>query len=172
MLFVKVKFPEVYEETKDVVYGYLYYMTKDKSLAEDLSQETFLKIYQNLKKFKGQSSIKTWCLTVARNTFLSFARKKKPVLLEEQYLETIPEYYENIPESNVLKREEAERIAEVLAMLRADDRTILLLRDYEGLSYTEIAAVMELSETAVKARIHRARERFRKLFQNKKEVIE
>ena len=78
-----VRFEEVYQRQKNAVYGYLSYMTKDKDTAEDLAQETFLKVYLGLKGFKEDCSEKTWCLTIARNTFLSCARKKPPVLLEE-----------------------------------------------------------------------------------------
>ena len=76
---MKLHFERIYQEQKNSVYGYLYYMTKNQQTAEDLSQETFLKVYLGMKKFKGECSEKTWCLTIARNTFLSFARKKKPL---------------------------------------------------------------------------------------------
>ena len=84
-----VRFEEVYQRQKHAVYGYLSYMTKDEDTAEDLAQETFLKVYLGLKGFKGDCSEKTWCLTIARNTFLSFARKKQPVLLEEGDMERL-----------------------------------------------------------------------------------
>ena len=85
-----VRFEEVYQRQKNAVYGYLSYMTKDKDTAEDLAQETFLKVYLGLKGFKEDCSEKTWCLTIARNTFLSFARKKQPVLLEGREGKTDP----------------------------------------------------------------------------------
>ncbi|MFQ7182362.1 MAG: RNA polymerase sigma factor [Hungatella sp.] len=89
-----VRFEEVYQRQKNAVYGYLSYMTKDKDTAEDLAQETFLKVYLGLKGFKEDCSEKTWCLTIARNTFLSFARKKQPVLLEEADMERLGAGYE------------------------------------------------------------------------------
>ena len=150
-----VRFEEVYQRQKHAVYGYLSYMTKDEDTAEDLAQETFLKVYLGLKGFKGDCSEKTWCLTIARNTFLSFARKKQPVLLERG------------PEEKLLEEEKAKLIREVLSSLNADDRTIILLRDYEKMTYAEIARVTGLSETVVKVRLHRARLRYRSRYEQR-----
>lgn len=156
-----VRFEEVYQRQKNAVYGYLSYMTKDKDTAEDLAQETFLKVYLGLKGFKEDCSEKTWCLTIARNTFLSFARKKQPVLLEEADMERLGAGYESGPEEKLLKEEKAKLIREVLSSLNADDRTIILLRDYEKMAYADIARVTGLSETVVKVRFHRARLKYR-----------
>lgn len=121
-------------------------MTKDEDTAEDLAQETFLKVYLGLKGFKGDCSEKTWCLTIARNTFLSFARKKQPVLLEEGDMERLEAGYERGPEEKLLEEEKAKLIREVLSSLNADDRTIILLRDYEKMTYAEIARVTGLQK--------------------------
>ncbi|MBT9778292.1 sigma-70 family RNA polymerase sigma factor [Clostridium sp. MCC353] len=160
---MKLHFERIYQEQKNSVYGYLYYMTKNQQTAEDLSQETFLKVYLGMKKFKGECSEKTWCLTIARNTFLSFARKKKPELLVEECPEQM-DSHENIPEERVIEEENKREIAAAFSALNADDRTILLLRDYERLSYAEIAGIMGISEAVTKVRIYRARERYRKIY--------
>ena len=110
-----VRFEEFYQRQKHAVYGYLSYMTKDEDTAEDLAQETFLKVYLGLKGFKGDCSEKTWCLTIARNTFLSFARKKQPVLLEEGDMERLEAGYERGPEEKLLEEEKAKLIREVLS---------------------------------------------------------
>ena len=163
-----MRFETVYQEQKDVVYGYLFYMTRDRQTAEDLSQETFLKVYLGLRRFKGTCSEKTWCLTIARNTFLSYAKKKQPVLLEETGLEGLQMADCASPEEHLLKEEEAKAIREILLSLNADDRTIILLRDYEKMAYAEIADVMELSEPVVKVRLHRARKRYRDRYEKMK----
>ena len=105
-----VRFEEVYQRQKHAVYGYLSYMTKDEDTAEDLAQETFLKVYLGLKGFKGDCSEKTWCLTIARNT-----RKKQPVLLEEGDMERLEAGYERGPEEKLLEEEKAKLIREVLS---------------------------------------------------------
>lgn len=162
-----VRFEEVYQRQKHAVYGYLSYMTKDEDTAEDLAQETFLKVYLGLKGFKGDCSEKTWCLTIARNTFLSFARKKQPVLLEEGDMERLEAGYERGPEEKLLEEEKAKLIREVLSSLNADDRTIILLRDYEKMAYADIARVTGLSETVVKVRLHRARLKYRSRYEQR-----
>lgn len=160
---MKLQFERIYQEQKNSVYGYLYYMTQNHQTAEDLSQETFLKVYLGMKKFKGECSEKTWCLTIARNTFLSFARKKRPELLCEECPEQMLPF-ENMPEEKIIEQENREEIAAAFFALNADDRTILLLRDYERLSYAEIAGIMGLSEAVIKVRIYRARGRYRKVY--------
>ena len=159
---MRIKFHTVYEEYKDSVYGYLLYMTKDIQLAEDLSQETFLKIFLNLGRFKGKSSIKTWVLKIARNTFLTYARKKNPVLLEEQEIIKAAHETSEILEDTIIQKIQ---IQEILMSLNELDRTIILLRDYEELSYEEIASILDISAGALKSRLYRARQKFKKLYQ-------
>lgn len=160
-----MKFSTAYEESKDAVFGYLTYMTKNIQLAEDLSQETFLKMFINIRKFKGTSSIKTWALKIARNTFLTYAKKKQPLLLEEQVLNLTPALYQNEPEETVLQKEKAEMIRNIMMTLNENERTILLLRDYEGLSYEEIAQILNISTEVLKSRLYRARQKYIKLYE-------
>lgn len=163
---MKLKFQKVYEEQKHSVYAYLLYMTKDVQLAEDLSQETFLKIFLNLGRFKEECSVKTWTLRIARNTFVTYARKKRPELLKEQ---EIPASIErNTPESIFLQKEEGRHVQEVLMSLSEQDRTILLLREYENLSYEEIAMILKTNVGVVKSRIYRARKKFKELYQHER----
>lgn len=158
------EFNKVYDNNKKAVYGYLYYMTKDAEDAKDLSQDTFLKIYQNLKSFKGDSNERSWCITIARNTFLSWIRKKKPNIADGEDIEQLPSVSDSNPETILLQQEIKKSIKDVMLLLKEEYRTILLLRDYEDMSYKEIGIVTGLSESAVKIRIFRAREQYRKLY--------
>lgn len=161
---MKKRFEEIYGKYRDMVYGYLYYMCREEELALDLAQETFLKIFLGMRKFRGECSEKTWCLTIARNTFLTYARKKQPMLLGEEIFENLEEEYRNLPEEQMIRREEGKVVREVLMLLTEDERTTLLLRDYEGLSYGEIARVLDLTEANVKVKLHRVRQKYRKLY--------
>lgn len=100
-----MRFQTAYETCRDSVYGYLLYMTRDKQLAEDLSQETFLKMFLHMGKFRKEASVKTWALTIARNVFISYARKKKPVLMEEVPIDVEKVSFSNPPEETMLRRE-------------------------------------------------------------------
>ena len=167
-----MKFSTAYEQSKDAVFGYLSYMAKDRQLAEDLSQETFLKMFINIRKFKGTANVKTWALKIARNTFLTYARKKQPILLEEQALDLNPGPYRNEPEETYLQKEKTEKIRRILMAMNENERTILLLRDYEGLSYEETAQILNISTDAMKSRLYRARQKYRKLYEANKESVD
>lgn len=167
-----MKFAAAYEESKDAVYGYLVYMTKDTLLAEDLSQEVFLRMFLHLDKFRGEASVRTWALRIARNVFLSYARRKRPILLEEREWESALEVGSNPPEEEVIKRERSELVKECLMCLKEQERTVLLLRDYEELSYEEVAKITELSVEVVKSRIYRARQKFRRIYEGRRHISE
>ena len=162
---MKERFREIYENYKDAVYGYLFYMTHDEQTAQDLSQETFLKIYLGLKRINEDSNLKAWCMTIARNTFLSYARKKKPFLLGDELIHNNITATDKSPEDMILQSEEKKEIQRLLLKLNEYERTVVILRDYECLSYADIAGIMELTETVVKVRIYRARSKLRKLYE-------
>ena len=165
-----MKFAAAYEQSRDAVYGYLVYMTKDADLAEDLSQEVFLRMFLHLDKFREDASVRTWALRIARNVFLSYAKRKRPVLLEEQEIDPISDISRNLPEEEVLKKEQAEKIRRCLMCLGEQERTVLLLRDFEELSYEEVAKIMNLTVEVVKSRIYRARQKFRRIYENEKAI--
>lgn len=164
-----MKFAAAYEESRDAVWGYLVYMTRDTALAEDLSQEVFLRMFLHLDKFREEASIRTWALRIARNVFLSYAKKKRPILLEEQEWENLGESDSssdgNRPEEEILKKERAERVRHCLMCLTEQERTVLLLRDFEELTYEEVGKIMDLSIEVVKSRIYRARQKFRRIYE-------
>ncbi len=162
-----MKFATAYEESRDAVYGYLVYMTKDVQLAEDLSQEVFLRMFLHLDKFREQASVRTWALRIARNVFLTYARKKHPLLLEEQEWKPLSDISENLPEQEIIKQEETTYVRQCLMCLAETERTLLLLRDFEELSYEEIARIMNLTADVVKSRLYRARQKFRKIYETK-----
>ncbi len=164
---MKKRFEELYQRYKDTVYGYLYYMCREDELARDLTQEAFLKIFLGLRIFRGECSEKTWCLTIARNVFLSYARKKRPVLLEETELEAAEAPEESQPELLAIRQEEGEVVRQVLSMLSEDDRTLLILKDCEDISCAELAKMFSITESNVKVRLHRARKKYRRLYLEK-----
>lgn len=152
------------------VYNIGYRITGTREDAEEVLQETFLSVYKSLGKFKGKSSFSTWLYRIAVNAALMKMRKKRieTVSLDE------PLISEN---GNHLRREvidwstpedlfERKRLMEV--MNRAIDslpdeyRAIVLLRDGEGLSNSEVAQILKTSVPAVKSKLHRARMHLRR----------
>lgn len=169
---MRARFENIYRTYRDTVYNYLYYMCREEELAEDLAQETFLKIFQGLRRFRGDCSEKTWCLTVARNTFLSYARKRQPLLLGRELPAERDKSFGSPLEEQVIRREEGALVRRVLSALKEEERTILLLRDCEGIAYEELSRLLGITEANVKVRLHRARKKYRERYLGERERME
>jgi RNA polymerase sigma-70 factor (ECF subfamily) len=138
--------------------------------AYDLTQDVFLKAYKHLRSFRGDSKFSTWLFTIARHTCLNHLRHKN-VIGEDSLDESQEEHPGNEPidaEMNVSKlcetRELQRVVDDLLQKMPPEARMLLILRDFEQLSYEEISQVTELSIVNVKSKIHRARQAFKKRF--------
>ena len=138
------------------VYGLAMRMLRQEQDAEDVTQQTFLSVLENLEGFRGEASFSTWVLRIAGHAALKIIRKRKglnTVSLEEATepsddLNSIPH-----PEFIAVRR----LLDDALARLDEKHRLVFLLRDVEGLSVKETADALELSEANVKVRLLRAR---------------
>ena len=128
--------------------------------AEDALQETFLGAWRGAASFREESSPRTWLFTIARNAALRLQRKR---VAEPESFESLEDlgaaagWGDEDPERLLIKRESADLVASALLRLADGDREVLLLRDVEGLSGDEAAAVLGLTVAAMKTRLHRAR---------------
>lgn len=139
------------------IYNLCYYILKNKDDAFDASQEACIKIYRFINKFKGDSKFSTWVYRVTYNTCLDYIKKKKDELSYEDVFSTetgAEGRVDGAIESKELKYE----IKKSILKLSNDFRTVIILRDIEGLSYQEIADILEIEVGTVKSRINRARE--------------
>jgi RNA polymerase sigma-70 factor, ECF subfamily len=132
----------------------------NRSEAEDIAQDIFVKIFQSLHDFRGASRFSTWLYRITINHCLNHIRRR--TRQQQTLVVTEPEdWIQESPASNPHKTlEQKERWALVqakLQLLSPEHRTIVLLRDFEGLSYEEIADVLQLESGTVKSRLHRAR---------------
>ena len=152
------------------VYGLAMRMLRQEQDAEDVTQQTFLSVLENLEGFRGEASFSTWVLRIASHAALKIIRKRKglnTVSLEESTepsddLNSIPhpEFiadWRQSPEQLVERNETRRLLDEALTRLDEKHRLVFLLRDLEGLSIQETAAALELSEANVKVRLLRAR---------------
>ena len=152
---------ELFERYSPAVFGYLHRMSEDRHLAEDLTSETFYRAMRALDSFRGDAGMKTWLLRIARNLYLNRRRRDD----RSQSLEDLEERgvtaaaREPDPETRFIREEENEKVRRALRALPEDDRSILLLAAEDELSCREIAEVLEISLTAVKTRLFRARRR-------------
>ena len=135
--------------------------------AQDASQEVWIRVWRNIKSFRGESAFSTWLYTITLNTCLS-ARQREARREEREYYgpgEEMPYYLllaepqggEADPEAATLSAERRDEIEEALTHVRAEHRAALILRHMEGLSYAEIAEVMEVPEGTAKGWVSRGR---------------
>jgi RNA polymerase sigma-70 factor (ECF subfamily) len=130
---------------------------------EDLSQEVFLRVYHALPRLQPQRSLFSWIYRIASNVVIDEARRRKfrsMLSLEFLAAETGRDAEAGVDDDPSVRTERADRnraIHDAIRQLAADQRLVVLLREYEDLSYEEIADVLQVSVSAVKSRLFRAR---------------
>lgn len=148
--------------------------------ANELAQEVFLKAFRSIKKFKGDSLFSTWIYKVTANVCLDEIRRRKnkfTLSLDEEVEYGDGELKRQIPDNAPTPDVEVEtnQIKEVvnksIQELPEDYKSIIILRDIQGLSYDEISKIFDCPEGTVKSRINRARQALKKILQGKKELL-
>ena len=161
----KNAFEELVLQNQKNVYNLALKMTGNEDDALDISQEAFLKAYRQLDSFRGESRFSVWLYRMTHNLCIDFLRKRpkaKVISLTapdddgDTYDLEIPDL-RNLPEDSVFRQELRKDIAESIDELGQRHREILVMREVTGMSYTEIAAALGLSEGTVKSRLARAR---------------
>ncbi|GAI33148.1 unnamed protein product [marine sediment metagenome] len=160
-------FAEIIEHYQVPIIRYLYRLTGDYEVAQDLAQDTFLQAYKGILKTKSELSFKAWLYRIATNNALQLRRRKR-------LLSFIP--FTDLRKSDISTMEAPpgcaeERIAIKEALLKVPDkqRTCMVLHFVEGLKYREIAEILGISEEAVRKRVARGSREFRKIY-NAEEV--
>jgi RNA polymerase sigma-70 factor (ECF subfamily) len=168
-------FDHLVAERSGDVYALLYRLTEDPEEARDLTQETFLRAFQNISRFRGDADLKTWLYRIAinqaRNRWRWWRRRRRDVTVSldaqdgqrEQPLSANLRAAGNNPEQETLARERETSLRAALRSLSRSYREAVILRDVEGLSYEEIAATLEISIGTVKSRLSRGRLELRRI---------
>lgn len=145
--------------------------------AADITQEVFLRAWRSIESFRGDSGFSTWLFRITMNLCVDFARHKhaqpqtQPLVIGEEDSERpIPDTAPT-PEEHLDNRELGRELAAALDEVSEEHRRIVLLRDVSGLSYTEIAEVLEISEGTVKSRLSRARIALRTILQKRGNLL-
>ena len=136
--------------------------------AEDVSQDAFLRAFHRLDQYRGTATFRTWLLQITQNTALNAlaSRRRRPAEAAENPPEAPDPDPLRQPVTELERRERQQRLEHKLATLRPEYRSLLVLRDLEGLSYNEIADVLEMPLGSVKGRLHRARSELIELLRN------
>jgi RNA polymerase sigma-70 factor (ECF subfamily) len=160
------------EKYQNRVYGMVYGMLRNREDARDVTQDAFVKAYNNLGSFRLESSFYTWLYRIAMNLAIDLARKQKRRKTSsfEDEVGTRDEtggideiHHQDNPRRALERKELYARIMEALDKLPDDQRQVVLLRELEGLSYKEIAEVMDIPEGTVMSRLFYARRKLQQL---------
>jgi RNA polymerase sigma-70 factor, ECF subfamily len=155
-------------EYVDGLYSYAMVLTRNHAEAEDLVQETYVRAMQAMRKLRADSNIKGWLFTILRNIWFNQLRKRRnsPQMIgidvEESVANSIVEPSRNSHDLYVSKWE-AEQVRAAIQELSVEFREVILLREYEDLSYREIASVLHCPVGTVMSRLGRARANLRTL---------
>jgi RNA polymerase sigma-70 factor (ECF subfamily) len=161
---------ELFEEFGDRVYNTCRRITGRDCDAEDATQEVFLRVLQKAPQFDGHSRFSTWLFRLAVNHTINLQRKTRRSSqrsLDDLHEQALPTDQLPLPLETVAHREERRWLDEALQNLPTDQRTILILREIEGLSYGEIGAVLGLPAGTVTSRLVRGRERLAEMLRRR-----
>jgi RNA polymerase sigma-70 factor (ECF subfamily) len=157
-------FNDLLKRYYSAVYNLVAHSVRSHEEREDLIQEVFIKVYRNLGKFRFEASFSTWLYRITRNMLIDRSRKKAihPVSMESEeggitIGDRVQDHRMN-PEGFILESDSDITLRDALMKLDENHRHILILREMEGLSYRELAKVLEINTGTVKSRLARARE--------------
>ena len=160
------EFGQLYDRYSEKVYHKCISFVKDLDEAQDLTHDIFLKVFVSLSKFKGQSKFSTWLYSVTYNFCVDHVRKEGKFTTEgEHKLAQLADVDDDAQERELLQME-AQRLARVLEELPPQDKMILLMKYQDELSVKDIMQALEVSESAVKMRVKRARAKALELYQD------
>lgn len=148
----------------------VYRMCGEAQLAEDAAQEAFLRAWLKLPTYQPRTAFRSWLYRIALNAALDVLRRPQPASLEAEV--AILADPDPNPESALLEREEAERIQHTVQSLPEAARAVIVLREYGGLSYQEIAEALDIPPGTVMSRLNYARNKLRELLMENVSEVE
>lgn len=157
---------QVYEEYFGDVYKYVFSLTKNKELAEDVTADTFMKAMKNIGSFRGECELKVWLFGIAKNTYRSLLRKNRTVP-EEEIPENPPDPSGNV-QTEVEDRLTSSELHKILHSLEEPYKEVFTLRVFGELSFGEIGALFDKSEHWACVTFHRAKEKIQNKHNNLK----
>lgn len=174
---------QIMDEYGNDVWNYAYFLTRSAEQADELSQEVFIRAYLGISQFRGQCSLKTWLLTITRNTTFTYRKSKffrssqwggilplEAREAERRGLMSVPEMQAHpSAEAEAIRREHAHEIWDVVMSLPDKFRELLLLHLKYELTLAEIAEMLDISIGTAKSRLSRAKAKVRKRWEERGE---
>lgn len=154
------EFEDIYREYSPRIFSFIYKLCRDYSLAEELTQETFLQAFKSFHKFKGNCEITTWLAAIAKHTFYHYLRKKKlgadaisiDHLTDTYCINTLGD-----PENELKKKMVAEAIRKIVNDIPEKYRDVVILRIYGDMPFAQVAKVLGITESSAKVIFFRAK---------------
>jgi RNA polymerase sigma-70 factor (ECF subfamily) len=160
---------EIFDKYHKKVYRIAYGVVRQREEALDIVQEVFIKLFHSIKNFKGKSHFYTYLYRMVMNTAIDHARKTGKQIISSLDVEGSFQPSDDLekgPERILLQKELEERVKLAMDKLPAEQRTALIFRDVEGLSYQEMAEAMGCSIGTVMSRLHYGRKRIQELLKD------
>jgi RNA polymerase sigma-70 factor (ECF subfamily) len=159
----QARFERLFNAYQQPILNYLYRLAGDLARAEDLAQETFIKVYRALPSLPADANERAWVYRIATNTARDWHRRRRLI----QWLPLLGHERDHSPGADPAgETVEAQAIQQALAQLPAGYREPLILYTMQGFSTAEISDILGISQSAVKVRLFRAREMFRQAYQS------
>ncbi len=169
-------FEKLVQDRSGEIYGLLYRLTENSEEARDLTQETFLRAFQSIAQFRGDSDLRTWIYRIAinqaRNRWRWWRRRRREATVSIDapdigggrlgLVATLKSPTARNPEQDAIASEQEQALKKALKSLRRVYREAVVLRDIEGFAYEEIATTLEISVGTVKSRLARGRQELRR----------
>jgi len=159
-------FSVLYDKYSTKVYSRCLSLLKDVALAQDATQEVFVKIYLNLSKFNERSQFSTWVYSITYNYCIdTIRRNKKQRALFSDEMERVPEIEDDVHDEELLTME-VNRLKEVLENIPAGDKAVLMMKYYDNMQIKEIARALDKTESAIKMKLKRAKHKAQAVYQS------
>jgi RNA polymerase sigma factor (sigma-70 family) len=158
----------LYDRYANKVYGKCLQMVKETNTAQDLSHDILIKVFTKLNTFKGKSSFSTWIYQISYTHCIDYLRKSKKQGAEELTEEKIDKKYTNEKDGvneKVLLEMKLEKLQELMDRIKPEEKALLLMKYQDKVPITELAEQYSLSESAVKMKLKRVRDRIRSMYE-------
>ena len=159
----EVAFEQLVKEHQNLVYNAALRLCGNREDAMDISQETFIKAWRAIGKFRFECSFSTWIYRIAVNTAKDYVKRESSMPHGVEISEICDVLMDDSPDETAIKNDRINALKSAMDKLSLEHKEIIVLRDIEGYSYEEIASMLSLERGTVKSRINRARSALRKL---------
>lgn len=145
---------------RDRILNFLFRMTLSKEDAEDIAQEVFVKVYNNLYRYNSRWSFSTWIYTIAINICKSTCNKRNKIVTVDYHdvLREFPRSLVDNPEYAMVVKENSEEIIKIIDSLKFDQKTALILKHIQGFSYEEIGKMLKITPGNARIKVMRAKQ--------------